>query len=121
MPNVSPVPVAPRAPPGPSASSSDADGSQPAKNFMDVLTDHQARTDLPEGQAGGDESPQATSEQQPATPAVDAPAPTDDAKTDPATTASAEALAAALNAVPVAAPPVEVSVAHTPAAAASAT
>src|SRR3954464_12054180 len=113
MPDISPVPATPSAPPGPSASSS-RPGEAPATNFMDVLTDHQARTDLPEGQAGGDESPQATSEQQPAAPAADAPvAPADDAKTDPATTASAEAIAAALNAVPVAAPPVEVSVADT--------
>src|SRR3954468_12473360 len=118
MPNVSPVPVAPSAPPGPSASQSHADGSKPATNFMDVLTDHQARTDLPEGQAGGDESPQATSDQPPAAPVADAPTATsEDAKTHPATTAAAEALAAALNAVPVAAPPVEVSVADTPAAA----
>src|SRR4051812_22845118 len=113
MPNISPVPVAPSAPPGPSASSSHADGSQPATNFVDVLTDHQARTDLPEGQAGGDESPQATSDPVEAVAAGDQhldAVPADDPKADPAATASAEALAAALNAVPVAAPPVEVSV-----------
>src|SRR3954471_18236997 len=70
MPNLSPVPVAPSAPPGPSASASHGPGDTPATNFMDVLTDHQARTDLPEGQADGDDSPQATSEQPPAGDAV---------------------------------------------------
>src|SRR3954447_14180311 len=115
MPNLSPVPVAPSAPPGPSASASHGPGDTPATNFMDVLTDHQARTDLPEGQADGDDSPQATSEQPPAGDAV-VTAPADEPQADPAATATAEALAAALNAVPVPTAPVAVSVADTPAA-----
>ena len=123
MPNVTPVPATPSAPPGTGASHSSHADSSPATSFMDVLTDHQARTDLPEGQVSGDDTPQATSEQQaptaPADDAVTAPAVQPDA--DPATTAAAEALAAALSAVPVAAPAVAVSVADTPAAAASAT
>src|SRR3954447_21909727 len=100
MPNVSPVPVAPSAPPGPSASSSHADGSQPAKSFMDVLTDHQARTDLPEGQAGGGDSPQATTDQPPAAPPPGAPAGTPADKPSTDATATAEPLAAALTAAP---------------------
>src|SRR3954447_14680048 len=119
MPNLSPVPVAPSAPPGPSASASHGPGDTPATNFMDVLTDHQARTDLPEGQADGDDTPQATSEQQPAGDPVGPVAEGDQAPD--AATATAEALAAALNAVPVPAAPVAISVADTPAAAASAT
>src|SRR3954451_24111066 len=120
MPNLSPVPVAPSAPPGPSASANHGPGDTPATNFMDVLTDHQARTDLPEGQADGDDTPQATSEQQP--PAGDPVGPVAEGDQAPdAATANAEALAAALNAVPVPTVRVVVSVADTPAAAASAT
>src|SRR3954452_23131212 len=118
MPQISPVPAAPSAPPGHSASTSSATGDTPATSFMDVLTDHQARTDLPEGQARGDESPQGTSDQpqaepaKPATPGADqrearpekpAPPPDDTAAkpADPAATANAEAIAAALSAVPL--------------------
>src|SRR3954452_16564509 len=70
MPQLNPVPVAPSAPPGPSASSSAAADHEPAASFHDVLTDHQARTDSPEGQAGSDDTlPASDSDQQVATPA----------------------------------------------------
>src|SRR3954470_6687076 len=102
MPQISPVPAAPSAPPGHGASTSSATGDTPATSFMDVLTDHQARTDLPEGQARGDESPQATSDQPPAAGGGAGAAPVEQPDVDP--TVTAEALAAALAAVPVVAP-----------------
>src|SRR3954454_7992439 len=85
MPPINPLPLAPSAPPGPSASAS-ATGHQPAASFQDVLTDHQARTDSPEGQAGGDDTPQASDADQTVV--------TVDEPTVP--TAAAEPLAAAL-------------------------
>src|SRR3954453_10851376 len=112
MPQISPVPAAPSAPPGHGASTSSATGDTPATSFMDVLTDHQARTDLPEGQARGDESPQATSDQPPAKPAARADAAAGN-PADPAVTANAEAIAAALSAVPLVTAPATVSVADT--------
>jgi len=118
MPNLTPVPAAPPAPPGPSASSS-SPGNAPAASFQDVLTNHQARTDTPEGHAGGNDQPRGDHD----TPKPTGPAADDTTKpADPAKDATEQALAAALAAVPAQAVPAQpVSVAQTPAAAAAAT
>src|SRR3954469_24394707 len=102
MPELMPVPVAPKAPPGHSASRSAPAGHEPAASFHDVLTDHQARTDSPEGQAGSDDTlPASDSDQQVATPA-----PAQDVQPDDQAvpTAAAEALAATLAATVAPAP-----------------
>src|SRR5947209_7501179 len=101
MPNLTPVPAAPPAPPGPSASSS-SPGNAPAASFQDVLTNHQARTDTPEGHAGGNDQPRGDHD----TPKPTGPAADDTTKpADPAKDATEQALAAALAAVPAQAVP----------------
>src|SRR5213079_2983602 len=97
MPELMPVPAAPKAPPGHGTSRSAHAGHEPTASFHDVLNDHQARTDSPEGQAASDDTHAASdSDQQVATPTPGKDVQPDDQAVP---VAAAEALAATLAAV----------------------